>query len=129
MNGLLLLILLIAGTVFLFKAFDRITGRDPKQISDGTEHSRQMRAKRECPPDSTPSVICFTWSLTHSSVTVSGRSIMSSRLPRLSRSAQRLTGADLLPLFGEQPLRELDAVVEIRDLFQLPLLQFGMPMF
>ncbi len=49
MNGLLILILLIAGTVFLFKAFDRITGRDPKQISDGTEHSRQMRAERECP--------------------------------------------------------------------------------
>ncbi len=50
MNGLLILILLIAGTFFLFKGFvDRITGRDPKQISDGTEHSRQMRAEWECP--------------------------------------------------------------------------------
>lgn len=40
-----------------------------------------------------------------------------------------LTGADLLSLFGKQPLRELDALLEIGNLIQLPLFQFGMPMF
>lgn len=40
-----------------------------------------------------------------------------------------LTGADLLSLFGEQPLRELDALLKVGDLFQMSMFQLQMPMF
>jgi hypothetical protein len=39
------------------------------------------------------------------------------------------TGTDLPSLFGEQPLGELDALLEVSNLFQMPMLQLTHPIF
>ena len=43
--GLLVLVAIVVVAVFVLKGFDVVAGRGPKQISDGIERSRQMRAE------------------------------------------------------------------------------------